>query len=269
MGKRDELFNDYDGFVEKFKPKKTTDDCYTPAEVYEVVVEYVEERFGVDRCDIVRPFWPGGDYQEFDYRDGCCVVDNPPFSILSEILRFYLDHGIKFFLFCPVLTSLSSADALRVTTIACDARITYDNGAVVHTGFVTNMCSDVVIESSPYLGRAVTAASDAAAGRSVSGRARYDYPDAVVTAARMLYLSAHGVRLAVRRDECCRIRSLDAQRAGGKAIYGGGLLLSRAAERAMSSAMSNAMSNAVRERITWPLSDRELAVQRMLGDGRD
>ncbi len=26
-----EKFNDYDGFVEKFKPKKTTDDCYTPA----------------------------------------------------------------------------------------------------------------------------------------------------------------------------------------------------------------------------------------------
>ena len=24
------LFEDYDGFVEKFKPKKTTDDCYTP-----------------------------------------------------------------------------------------------------------------------------------------------------------------------------------------------------------------------------------------------
>ena len=23
------LFNDYEGFVEKFKPKKTTDDCYT------------------------------------------------------------------------------------------------------------------------------------------------------------------------------------------------------------------------------------------------
>lgn len=27
---KDATFNDYDGFVEKFKPKKTTDDCYTP-----------------------------------------------------------------------------------------------------------------------------------------------------------------------------------------------------------------------------------------------
>ena len=25
----------YEEFVEKFKPKKTTDDCYTPNEIYE------------------------------------------------------------------------------------------------------------------------------------------------------------------------------------------------------------------------------------------
>lgn len=34
---REEIFNDYEGFVEKFKPKKTTDDCYTPPEIYEAV----------------------------------------------------------------------------------------------------------------------------------------------------------------------------------------------------------------------------------------
>ena len=28
---------DYDAFVEKFKPKKTTDDCYTPPLVYDAV----------------------------------------------------------------------------------------------------------------------------------------------------------------------------------------------------------------------------------------
>ena len=32
------LFNDYEGFVEKFKPKKTTDDCYTPPAVYDYVL---------------------------------------------------------------------------------------------------------------------------------------------------------------------------------------------------------------------------------------
>ena len=51
-----ELFEDYDGFVEKFKPKKTTDDCYTPPEVYAVVLDYVRERWGVEESDVVRPF---------------------------------------------------------------------------------------------------------------------------------------------------------------------------------------------------------------------
>ena len=30
---------EYKGFVEKFKPKKTTDDCYTPLLIYEAVKE--------------------------------------------------------------------------------------------------------------------------------------------------------------------------------------------------------------------------------------
>ena len=28
----------YKEFVEKFKPKKTTDDCYTPPEIWDVIV---------------------------------------------------------------------------------------------------------------------------------------------------------------------------------------------------------------------------------------
>lgn len=54
--KRQEKFTDYAGFVEKFETKKTTDDCYTPANVYEVVANYVAETYGVDRVDMVRPF---------------------------------------------------------------------------------------------------------------------------------------------------------------------------------------------------------------------
>nr|DAT87688.1 MAG TPA: hypothetical protein [Caudoviricetes sp.] len=32
MGIRQQTIDDYGAFVEKFKPKKTTDDCYTPTE---------------------------------------------------------------------------------------------------------------------------------------------------------------------------------------------------------------------------------------------
>ena len=108
MGKtKDEIFNDYEGFVEKFKPKKTTDDCYTPEGVYNAVVEYVRSITDMSDKEIVRPFYPGGDYENYDYPDNAVVVDNPPFSIISKIARFYLDRGIKFFLFAPHLTLLS------------------------------------------------------------------------------------------------------------------------------------------------------------------
>ena len=59
-----EKFNDYDGFVEKFKPKKTTDDCYTPPAIYDAVLEHVEQTYGIpDSAPVIRPFYPGGDYE--------------------------------------------------------------------------------------------------------------------------------------------------------------------------------------------------------------
>ena len=85
MAKNKEKFNDYDGFVEKFKPKKTTDDCYTPPAVYDAVLQYVRETYHIaDDVPIVCPFCPGGDYENYDYPDGCVVVDNPPFSIFAK-----------------------------------------------------------------------------------------------------------------------------------------------------------------------------------------
>ena len=52
----------YEEFVDKFKPKKTTDDCYTPVEIYDAVAGWVENEYRVNRCNFVRPFYPGGDY---------------------------------------------------------------------------------------------------------------------------------------------------------------------------------------------------------------
>ena len=37
----------YEEFVEKFKPKKTTDDCYTPPLVYDAVAEWVAKEYGL------------------------------------------------------------------------------------------------------------------------------------------------------------------------------------------------------------------------------
>lgn len=61
----------YEEFVEKFKPKKTTDDCYTPPVVYDAVAEWVASEYGVNRDNFVRPFYPGGDYENYDYEKNC------------------------------------------------------------------------------------------------------------------------------------------------------------------------------------------------------
>ena len=86
---------EYMGFVEKFKPKKTTDDCYTPPMVYDALADWVCSEYGLDKADFCRPFYHGGDYERFDYSRKI-VVDNPPFSILSQIVKFYVEHDIKF-----------------------------------------------------------------------------------------------------------------------------------------------------------------------------
>ena len=63
-GKKEKtLFDDYDGFVDKFKTKKTTDDCYTPPEVYNCILNYVIEKCDIKGAEIVRPFYPGGDFE--------------------------------------------------------------------------------------------------------------------------------------------------------------------------------------------------------------
>lgn len=258
-------FTDYDGFMDKFKPKKTTDDCFTPPEIMEVVNGYVADRWGLNPSTFVRPFWPGGDYESFDYHEGCVVVDNPPFSCISKIQEFYLDHGIRFFLFAPSLTCLSSRRCMEVDHIVCDCNITYENGAVVRTGFVTNLDEENVLEADPELGRRLNEANDARLMATKMKLPKYEYPDDVITAAKAQWLAAHGTPFRVRRRDACRISALDEQRKRGKTIFGGGLLLSKAAAAERAAAERAAAERAAVER--WHLSERELEIQRMLGNG--
>ena len=142
----------YEEFVEKFKQKKTTDDCYTPERVMNIINNYVEEKYNVDIKNFIRPFYPGGDYEQEDYTNKI-VVDNPPFSILKKILDFYDEHNIKYFLFCPALTSTRYAD--KRTFIVIKDLITYENGAVVSTGFLTNLGKPGTIIVDPELSKKI------------------------------------------------------------------------------------------------------------------
>lgn len=117
-----EKTNTYEEFKDKFKPKLTTDDCYTPKAVMDVVNDFVRNDLGVGDRPFVRPFMPGGDFENFDYPKNCVVVDNPPFSIFSKINRWYIERGIDFFLFGPHLTLFNSYDA---TFVVCGAEVIY------------------------------------------------------------------------------------------------------------------------------------------------
>ena len=248
-------FEDYDGFVEKFKPKKTTDDCYTPPVVYEAVLGLVEDTYGIDRATVVRPFYPGGDYEAVDYT-GKAVVDNPPFSILAKIIAFYLERDVPFFLFAPSLTAFGSVKTFaRCNHIVTDCNITYENGAVVKTSFVTNLGDqDIVAQTSPELQARVNYANDEnLASKKAKPLPKYSFPDNIVTAALMMRYCRYGIKMEIRRGECLRVSKLDSMRDKGKAIFGGGLLLStdKAAERA-------AAERAAAEH--WEISERERAL---------
>ena len=141
----------YEEFVAKFNKEtpKTTDDCYTPIEIYEVVLDWAKEHLNIDDRPVVRPFYPGGDFETYDYPENCVVVDNPPFSIFARILKWYNERGIDFFLFAPSLTSIREG----VTFVSVDAVIQYENGARVRTAFVTNMMGNLLCITAPELNK--------------------------------------------------------------------------------------------------------------------
>lgn len=112
-GDEEEGNDEYNEFLHKFEGKKTTDDCYTPENIYDAVADWVAEEYGLSRRQFVRPFYPGGDYKSEKYPKGAVVVDNPPFSILAEIIKFYNANNVKFFLFAPTLTLFTATGGGR------------------------------------------------------------------------------------------------------------------------------------------------------------
>lgn len=255
---------EYQAFVDKFKPKLTTDDCYTPPEVYDAVADWVANEYGVDKARFVRPFWPGGDYEAYPYQPGDIVVDNPPFSIIAKIKRYYLTKGVPFFLFGPALTLLSNGDT-TCTYIAADAGIIYENGAVVRTGFVTSL-DTCLLRSAPTLHKVVEEACDAIRAKQVVQLPKYTYPDHLITAAMVQRYSKYGVEFRVDRDEAVFTRALDSQRQAGKAVYGGGFLLTdEAAARKVAAEVDTAEKAAATQ---WSLSERERAIIAELGRKR-
>ena len=258
--------DEYKEFVDKFEIKKTTDDCYTPDGIYDVVASWVEKQYGLDRKNFVRPFYPNGDYQKENYPEGSVVVDNPPFSIMTEIIRWYNDHGVKFFLFCPALTGLSETQVQTATLVSTFATITYENGAKVNTSFTTNLEGEYVIKTEPELSQLLKEKDAEIRAENRAELPTYSYPSSVVTQAMVGNWAELGVDFKVRKGDCIRISELDQQKERGKAIFGGGLLLSERARIDAERARLEARGKDGKQKYyVWELSDREKELVASMG----
>ena len=253
---------EYQEWLAKFEAKRTTDDCYTPDIVYDAVARWVSDEYHVHPKDFERPFYPGGDYKKHIYPKGCIVVDNPPFSILAEILNFYKEKDIKFFLFAPTLTLVSSSSSSS-TALPCGVGITYENGATVNTSFLTNLEPRTLrMRSTPTLYKAVEAANDENLKSMHKELPKYSYPDEIVTAPMVAKYSKYGVEFSVDVKESEPIAHLDAQKEHKKAIYGKGYIVSEKAAAEKAAAEKAAAEKAAALR--WELSERERAIVKKL-----
>ena len=266
---RRRLFEDYDAFIGKFKPKKTTDDCYTPPAVYEAVRGWVVGRCGLQGRRIVRPFYPGGDFEHYPYEEGDVVIDNPPFSILSKIARFYAAEGIAYFLFAPHLTFFNVKPA--PTKVVCSADITYENGACVRTSFISNLFPGTAVMTAPGLLLAINEAQKVAA----KPLPKYRYPANVLTGTRLDRIIQASIEFELPDGQCRHISRLESQRSSGKGIYGSGFLISdgkaaelKAAElkaaELKAAELKAAELKAAKEAIEWPLLPPEIEIIKSL-----
>lgn len=215
---RKEKLEDYEAFVAKFDKNapKTTDDCYTPQAVYDAVLEWLGERVDLKGRSIVRPFYPGGDYVNYEYPENCVVVDNPPFSIVSSICRFYLANNIDYFLFAPGLT-LFFPDLSGNCNVVIKTKIKYHNGATVCTGFKTNLFNDISILLASSLDKKITEAQES----SLICKKRLKIPFNVISSA--LLQKVVGVEdIGIKHKDLVYTKKLDA----GVPIFGNGYFIS-------------------------------------------
>lgn len=196
------------------------------------------------------------------------VIDNPPFSIVSKICKYYNEREIPFFLFAPYLTNFSIAAGDENTQhVITDISIIYENGAKVNTSFVTNMDGNLA-RSCPDLQEALRVENDKNLKLVRKSVPKYDYPDNLLRATDLGYLAKHGVELRIGKESAFFVRELDAQKARKKSIFGSGFLLSERATAdrvaADKAALEKKKEDGYGEIIVWRLSNREQEICKRL-----
>ena len=244
------VFKDYESFVAKFVEKeKTTDDTYTPKDVFDAVVRYVSEIYDMEGKVILRPFYPGGDYENAEYPENGVVIDNPPFSMFTKICAFFSARRIPFFLFGPGLTIMSCVK--YCTAVIISRQITFENKAVVKCNFASNLFGDVIVTTAPELEDYI----DACPSQNVSvNLPSYIYDDRVLSVSDLQTICRGGIAFSVERKEAEIIRKLDNSPASG-GLFGDHLLVGEAKAKAKAKAKGE---------IPIKLSEREERICREL-----
>ena len=244
------VFHDYESYVAKFaNNEKTTDDTYTPPDVYEAVLNYVKSIYPMEGKVILRPFYPNGDYEHADYPENGVVIDNPPFSIFTEICRFYSERKIPFFLFGNGLTIFSCLKYCSAVIIA--PRIEFTNGAKIQCNFATNLIGDTLVTTAHELSKAIAACPSQTQGAIIT---KYQYPKELLAVSDFQTMARGNENFAIKRSEAVLVGNLDNHpKKGG--LFGYHLLTSPAvAERAAQ------VKEAARGVVTLSLSEREQAI---------
>lgn len=245
------VFRDYESFVAKFTDTaKTTDDCYTPRDVYEAVVKYVSTITNMSDKVILRPFYPGGDYLNAEYPENGIVIDNPPFSMFTKICKWYSSFGIPFFLFGPGLTITSACR--YCTAVVINESVTFENGACVRLNFASNLYGETMIMTAPVLGSMI---AECPSQKPKKPLPSFEYPNEVLSVSDMQTIARNGIEFSVSRDECRIIRDLDLHpKKGG--LFGDHLLISTTKAIEKEAAKKNKVTGE-RNATLIPLSDRE------------
>lgn len=201
------------------------DECYTPPEVYDTVLDYAVERYQLKGKHVVRPFIPGGDFQKYVYAKNDVVIDNPPFSITTKIVNWYIDNNIPFFLFINGLYGVSLSRGLhgKATVICTNANVSFDNKGSekrVKIGFVTNLePKNIVIRGD------VTLTNRLNGFLKKKSFKRYHYPDNFLKNSDILAALQRNVELKLTTDNCLFKDNLDYHKAHHLSVFGGGYLV--------------------------------------------
>ena len=108
--------------------------------IINAVIRYVVDTLHSDD-DIATPFSSGYNYRTYNYT-GKQVVDFPPFSQINEIIDFYRERNIKYFLYIPSLCDLIGLSQIEYNTVI-DTNVNLIDKNLTEMGisFVTNIIS--------------------------------------------------------------------------------------------------------------------------------